>query len=136
MQLKGKHTNTMKNLIIFSLIFVGLLTSCKKDLIPAPKEQPTAAAAPTQTKELKVGAEFKWNTNVTLDITINPSSLGILIIQDEKGTAVYKAMAAAGQPHTANVTVPATLNKLFIYFNGQKEEITNIRVTQFASSLK
>jgi hypothetical protein len=58
------------------------------------------------------------------------------MVMDEKANIFYKAFLPGGASHQAEVTVPSYLGKVFVYYNGQKEEITLAGNNAFNSRLK
>ncbi len=126
-----KNNQYMRIVVIGLILAIGT-SSCKKDFVPTP---PKATTVVTATQDLKVAATFDWATTRTMDIEITPAAKGLLLIQDEKASAIYKAFVGEGQTHTAHITFGSTVTKAYIYFNGVKEEIT-IGGKKFVSSLK
>jgi hypothetical protein len=128
-----------KSFINMKFVQVGLIAlslgtiACRKELPPAPQSEP---AKVTATKDLKVSADFNWETVQRFDFEINPNSKGLVMVMDEKANIFYKAFLLPGQSHKANVTVPSYLIKAFVYFNGNKEEITLGATKSYSSNLK
>jgi hypothetical protein len=124
--------NRTKLFQLMLIVTVGFgLTSCRKDLAPKPSSQTVA----TSTKELKVASNFDWATTRSMDVQINAANKGLLLIQDENASVIYKALVNAGDVHTTHITFGSSVKKAFVYFNGASEEI-NLGSTKFVTKLK
>lgn len=128
----------MKNLLFILALVSFLATSCKKDLIE--KYEKTKAASPVQkaaaTKDLKVAEDFAWSTTNEVEVTINPTQSGLLLVQNELGEVFYRAFVKSGNTCTAKFSLQNKNPKMFLYFNGVMEEVAVTPGLKYASKLK
>lgn len=128
----------MKNLLVLLALVSFLATSCKKDLIE--KYEKTKATNPVQkvsaTKDIKVSENFEWSTTNEVELTINPTKSGLLLVQNEMGEVFYRAFVKAGAPFQAKFSLQNKNPKMYIYFNGAMEEVSIVPGLKYSSNLK
>ena len=131
----GNMKASLKNkkaYLIMGLAICLSVMACRKDLIPQPTKK---IEKPASTKELKASVDFNWSTTSSFDFEITPTKKGLLLIQDVKANVIYKALLQPNVTFKQNITVPSSVSKLNVYFNGNKEEITVPGQTKFVSKL-
>lgn len=127
----------MKKLIVFLFAVSFLGTSCKKDLVEKyEKAKDNGVAKVTQTKDVKVSDNFAWSTSKEVQVQINPNSKGLLLIQSAEGEVFYKAFINSGNVFTAKFILQNKNEKMFIYFNGNQEEVPVTTGLKYVSQLK
>jgi hypothetical protein len=111
----------MKNQILKITIALSLvlgLTSCMKDVIPAP-----AANAAKTTSEVKASKDFKWNTTNSINVSFkgvrNDVRVAILMVIATDGSILFKKLQKANEDYSIQLTVPSQYEKLSIQFDGE-----------------
>lgn len=121
--------------ILFATAILFSMGSCKKDLVATP-EKPATQAPITSTKDLKVNQNFSWSTTGEMVIEITPTHKGLLLIQGPNAEVFCRAYLQSGDLYSTKIAFPSRIDKAFVFFNGQKEELSLHGNGKHVSSLK
>jgi len=97
------------------LFFIFSLSSCKKDLPPAPEKV-------WNTTDLNVSADFDWKTSreITLNVVglkeVNPAITNTLYVNSSAGVTYYKDLLTMSKDYTIKFTVPSTETSLVLKY--------------------
>jgi hypothetical protein len=108
--------------IAFALTFISGLTSCMKEVTPAPAVAANAVTAKT-TSEVKASKDFKWNTTNSINVSFkgvrNDVRVAILMVIATDGSILFKKLQKANEDYSIQLTVPSQYEKLSIQFDGE-----------------
>ncbi len=115
----------MKNQILkiaFALLFFSSLTSCVKEVSPAPAVAANAVTAKT-TSEVKASKNFKWNTSNSLSVNFkgvrNDVRVAVLKVVTPDGGILFKKLQKANEDYSIQLTLPAQYEKVSVQFDGE-----------------
>jgi len=97
------------------LFFIFSLSSCKKDLPPAPEKL-------GNTTDLNVSADFDWKTSreITLNVIglkeVNPIIANTLYVNSSAGVTYYKDLLTMNKDYTIKFAVPSTETSLMLKY--------------------
>ncbi|MDO9510791.1 MAG: hypothetical protein Q7J34_03450 [Bacteroidales bacterium] len=109
----------MKNIIVLLLVLTVILgTSCKKEI-----EEPVNPL-PKKMADLKVKADFDWNTTKDYFFTISgPVNRSIRISSADGSTIYQKGMIFSEEPFKATISIPAYIKTVHLLYVDQNIEI-------------
>ena len=114
----------MKNQILkfaFALLFFSSLTSCVKEVSPAPAVAANTVTAKT-TSEVKASKDFKWNTSNSLSVSFkgvrNDVRIAVLKVVTPDGGILFKKLQKANEDYSIQLTLPAQYDKVSVQFDG------------------
>ncbi len=107
--------------IAFALLFLSSLTSCMKEVSPAPAVAANAVTAKT-TSELKASKDFKWNTSNSISVSFkgihNDVRVSVLKVVTPDGGILFKKLQKANEDYSIQLTLPAQYDKVSVQFDG------------------
>jgi hypothetical protein len=108
--------------IAFALTFISGLTSCVKEVTPAPAVAAHAVTAKT-TSEVKASKDFKWNTTNSLSVSFkgvrNDVRVAVLKVVTPDGGILFKKLQKANEDYSIQLTLPAQYDKVSLQFDGE-----------------
>jgi hypothetical protein len=123
--IRRENQKNMKNpvfKIAFALLFLSSLTSCMKEVTPAPAVAANAVTAKT-TFEVKASKDFKWNTTNSLNVSFkgihNDVRVAILKVVTPDGGILFKKLQKANEDYSIQLTLPAQYDKVSLQFDGE-----------------
>ena len=115
----------MKNQILklaFALLFFSSLTSCVKEISPAPAVAANTVTAKT-TSEVKASKDFKWNTSNSISVSFkgvrNDVRVAVLKVVTPDGGILFKKLQKANEDYSIQLTLPAQYAKVSVQFDGE-----------------
>jgi hypothetical protein len=108
----------MKRILLIAVVGLVSLASCKKDK----KENPTVPGDVKSFNDLKVGPNFDWATEKTIELEIQAfqtpfaSAKGTLEVKLPDGRTIHKRLHQMNQSAKVNLTIPAFVNNLNISY--------------------
>lgn len=112
----------MKNQILkiaFALLFFSSLTSCVKEVSPAPAANAITAKT---TSEVKASKDFKWNTSNSLSVSFkgvrNDVRVAVLKVITPDGGILFKKLQKANEDYSIQLMLPAQYEKVSVQFDG------------------
>jgi len=120
---------TLTTLGITLAVILITFTGCKKDLEvmePSPSPAMTNGMA-----DIKVNADFEWNTMKDLQLDIISNATAVLYVKSKTGVVYHKAMTNNGSTYQTTITVPTYEKELEVVLAGQSRliPITNDRIS-------
>ncbi len=110
------NKNTL--LLIFLVIGLSILSSCRKDRNDRTDEKP-------KMEELSVPAEFDWKTTQDLTIQFTSASAGLVEVLNEDNVRYQQVFISTDAPYIMKLTIPAYAKNIKVRHNG-KEAILDI----------
>ncbi len=122
--MKWENQYKMKNPIFkiaFALLFLSSLTSCMKEVTPAPAVAANAVTAKT-TSDIKASKDFKWNTTNSLNVSFkgvrNDVRVAVLKVVTPDGGILFRKLQKANEDYSIQLTLPAQYDKVSLQFDG------------------
>lgn len=108
--------NNLKISVLFLVLLVAGLISCRKDISQVEPENPS-------TGELKVSQTFDWKTTKNYEITLTGNVNGLISVNNAQDIPYQKVYLVAFQPYVMKITLPAYETSVKLKFNGKEASL-------------